>query len=285
MLNPYIMVGNDDGIMSLGIDALAHEARKLGEIRIVAPITQQTARAKSLTFHRPIRVNEAKTISGIPALAYNSTPAVSIIIHNHFYSTPDVVLSGINSGDNTSIHSILTSGTAAVAMEAGLLGIKSFAFSMDVPDKFFYSNDVPGNIEIAAKWSIIIAKAYLKASKQFWTSIMFINVNFPNQISDKSEVVVTELESSKYTNYLHSRQDPKGEEYFWLWGTKREDLDEKKDSYAVYEEKKISITPVIFDHNPSKFSKLSVADIFGEAKEINKEHIKWQSEDPVEQEE
>ena len=284
MLNPYIMIGNDDGIMSLGIDVLARAARKLGEIRVVAPFTQQTARAKSLTFHRPIRVNEAKTISGIPALAYNSTPAVSIIIHNHFYSTPDLVLSGINSGDNTSIHSILTSGTAAVAMEAGMLGIKSFAFSMDVPDKFFYSNDVPGNIEIAAQWAIKITEAYLKASEEFWKSVMFINVNFPNQISEKSEVVITELESSKYTNYLHSRQDPKGEEYFWLWGTKREDLDQKKDSYAVYEEKKISITPVIFDHNPSKFSKLSVADVFEEAKKIKNEFVHWTIEESEEEE-
>ena len=113
---------------------------------------------------------------------------------------------------------------------------------------------------------------------------MFINVNFPNQISEKSEVVITELESSKYTNYLHSRQDPKGEEYFWLWGTKREDLDQKKDSYAVYEEKKISITPVIFDHNPSKFSKLSVADVFEEAKKIKNEFVHWTIEESEEEE-
>ena len=79
-----IFIGNDDGVGSIGIDVLARYIQEIGDIKIVCPMYQQTARAKSLTFHKPIRIQDTTTQSGFPALAYNSTPAVGIIFHNHF---------------------------------------------------------------------------------------------------------------------------------------------------------------------------------------------------------
>jgi 5'-nucleotidase len=254
------MVGNDDGISNIGIDALASEAKRLGNVVIICPEKQQSGRAKSMTFHKPIRFFETETVSGHHAYAYNSTPADSIIIYKHLFGRPDVVLSGINSGDNTTIHSVLTSGTVAVAMEAGLLNVPSFAFSMDVPEEFFFKDSFPGELKLASKIAVNIAETFLRyADATYWENCLFINVNFPDHIDTNPEVVVVELETWKYENYLVEREDPKGEKYYWLWGTKREDYDRTKDSYNVFVNKKITITPVTFGKS---------VDLFEETNEI-----------------
>ncbi|MCY3414868.1 MAG: 5'/3'-nucleotidase SurE [Candidatus Heimdallarchaeota archaeon] len=249
-----VMISNDDGIRSMGIDALSREAQTLGETYILAPDRQQTARAKAMTFHKPIRVTETKTISGLEAQSYDSAPADAVILFSHFHDEPDVVLSGINSGDNTSIHSILTSGTAAVAMEAGMKGIPSFAYSLDVSDEFFYSNEIPGELERAAKLSIIIAKHFLQASEAFWEDTLFINVNYPKTLNAKTKVEFGELETYKYNNYVVDRLDPSGRTYFWMWGDKRETFNEEGDSYKLYKKQVVTITPVSFrqSHNRDK---------------------------------
>ena len=251
---PSIMIGNDDGINNIGIDALARKAKKWGKIRIVCPEKQQSARAKSLTFHKPIRYFDSQTISGIAAQAFNSTPADSIIIYKHIYGSPDLVLSGINSGDNSSVHSVLTSGTAAVCMEAGLQNIPAFAFSMDVPEEYFFKDEFPGELEVAAKLSIKIAKTlYEKLQKDYWDKILFFNINFPNELTQGTKIELVELETYKYKNYLVERVDPKGEKYYWLWGTKREDYDKSKDSYKIYYDKIITVTPVALQHTDYLF--------------------------------
>jgi 5'-nucleotidase len=241
-----ILIGNDDGINSSGLDMLAKYARRWGDVTVVAPEKQQSAQAKSMTFHKPLRVSETQTVSGIPAYACNASPADCMFIYHHFKGKPDAVLSGINGGDNTSIHSVLTSGTVAVALEAGLQNIPAFAFSMDVPEHVFFARDFSGDLEKAADLSIRIAQVFYRASPEFWSHVTFVNVNFPDHIHDKTRLKIAELETYKYTNYLIERVDPRGETYYWLWGNKRTDLHQEKDSYQVYVEKNITITPVSF---------------------------------------
>ncbi len=241
-----VLVGNDDGFQSTGIDALARAALGLGEVKIIAPEKQQTATSKGLTFQRPLRIHKEKSSSGLDVMAYNGLPADAIAIYQHLEDGhPDVVVSGINGGENTSIHSILTSGTCAVAMEAGLRNIPSFAFSMDVPEEFFFSKKLPFDLDRAANLATDIVKVYLGASRQFWDRTLFVNVNFPHDLDDSSKIEVVDLETHKYKNYLYEREDPKGEKYYWLWGTKREHLDRDKDSYKVIFENTITITPVM----------------------------------------
>lgn len=255
-----IMIGNDDGIASIGIDVLAQAAKLWGEVDIVAPATQQTGRAKSMTFKHPLRVNDTSTRSGITAKSYTGTPADGIIVHNYFFERPDVVLSGINAGENTTIHSILTSGTVAVAMEAGLQQIPSFAFSIDVPEKYFFQDEFPGELQAAASISIDIAKVFLEqASEEFWRKSLFVNVNYPDQIDKDTAIVVCEPDTHKYRNYLQEQTDPSGQKYYWLWGDKREDFDPNRDSYQVYTNKTITISPISFEESD---------DLFKEAKSI-----------------
>jgi 5'-nucleotidase len=249
-----ILVGNDDGIQSGGLDMLARSAQGWGDVTVVAPEKQQSARAKSMTFHKPLRVSKTHTASGIPGYACNASPADCLFIYQHFKGTPDVVLSGINGGDNTSIHSVLTSGTVAVAMEAGLQNIPALAFSMDVPEHLFFARDFAGDVERAADLCIRIAQAFYHASRDFWSYVTFVNVNFPDHIQATTRLTVTELETYKYTNYLVERTDPRGETYYWLWGNKRTDLHHQRDSYHVYTEKNITITPVSFTSGRNVFA-------------------------------
>jgi 5'-nucleotidase len=101
-------------------------------------------------------------------------------------------------------------------------------------------------LERAADLSLRIAQAFYYASRDFWSQVTFININFPDHIQDTTRLILAELETYKYANYLVERTDPRGETYYWLWGNKRTDLDQQKDSYHVYMEKNITVTPVSF---------------------------------------
>ncbi|MCE7734875.1 MAG: 5'/3'-nucleotidase SurE [Candidatus Heimdallarchaeota archaeon] len=251
-----ILVSNDDGINSVGIDVIAKYAKEWGDSTIICPQSQQTASGKGLTFHKPIRVVEAQTVSGIPAMTFNTVPADSVIIFQHLKGKPDVVLSGLNAGENTSIHSILTSGTCAVAMEAGMKNIPSFAFSIDTPEMYFHSNQIPGNIDLAGKLSIKIAKKFIElVDDQFWEEVIFVNINFPDDLNEETEIVLVEPETYKYNNSLYEREDPKGDKYYWLWGSRRSDFTPGADASVVHDEKKIAVTPISFKHQEALFTK------------------------------
>ncbi|MDH5401618.1 MAG: 5'/3'-nucleotidase SurE [Candidatus Heimdallarchaeota archaeon] len=263
-----IMIGNDDGINSIGIDALIQKVKDLGELTVIAPEKQQSARSKSLTFHKPIRINNVTSKSGYPCLAYNSSPADSIILYLHLFGRPDLVISGINAGDNSSIHSILTSGTVAVAIEAGLQNIPSFAISLDVPEEYFFSDEFPGEINKVAAISVKIINLFMKMPLEFWDQILFININFPNILHKGTKLEIVQPDTYKYKNYLVERVDPKGERYYWLWGDKRNDFDISKDCYALYETKSITISPIgylgllnINSELQEKINELDLSDI------------------------
>jgi 5'-nucleotidase len=188
-------------------------------------------------------------------MSFNTVPADSVIIFQHLKGNPDVVLSGLNAGENTSMHSILTSGTCAVAMEGGMKNIPSFAFSMDTPETYFYGNEIPGNINLAGQLSIKIAKKFVSMmSDQFWSDVLFVNVNYPDNLTEGTEIVLAEPETYKYNNSLHEREDPAGNTYFWLWGKKRTDFTPDTDTTLVHDEKKITITPISLKHHEYLFA-------------------------------
>ncbi len=241
-----ILVSNDDGIYSSGILNLAEAAKRLGNVCIVAPDKQQTGQGKSLTFNSPIRFNSLADLS-VEAYSHSGVPADSLVLYDHFKGKePEVVLSGINGGENTSIHSILTSGTCGIAMEGGLRNIPAFAFSLDVPEEYMFARSLPFDLVSVANIAVDIVEVFLQAPKDFWDRILFVNVNFPHVMTKNTKIEVTGLETFKYHNYLVERIDPKGQKYLWLWGKKREDWDKSKDSYKVIFDNTISITPVTF---------------------------------------
>src|SRR5438105_12034820 len=133
---PLVMVTNDDGVQSPGIIALAEALSDFARVVIVGPEGPQSAAGMSLTFHKPLRVNTV-TVGKWACHAISGSPADSIMvgINKILPSRPDLVVSGINLGDNVTIQDIFASGTIAAALEAAVMGLPSIAFSMEISDK------------------------------------------------------------------------------------------------------------------------------------------------------
>ena len=131
-----ILLTNDDGIYAPGLAALAREMRKLGEIVVVAPATEQSGVGHSITYLTPLIVKEVfhrDSSNGEQRLgwAVEGSPAdcVKIGVHQFCPRQPDLVVSGINSGLNAGIN-VLYSGTVAAAIEGAFFGITSVAVSL-----------------------------------------------------------------------------------------------------------------------------------------------------------
>src|SRR4051812_40377506 len=122
-----ILIANDDGIESPGIQALANAAAELGEVIVVAPHRERSTAGHSLTLHKPLRIHTV----GKNRYSTSGTPADCIYlgVREILKEKPDLVLSGLNCGANLGTD-IYYSGTVAAAREGALLKIPSYAFSM-----------------------------------------------------------------------------------------------------------------------------------------------------------
>ncbi|MHA2226564.1 MAG: 5'/3'-nucleotidase SurE [Candidatus Hodarchaeales archaeon] len=256
-----ILLSNDDGIYSSGIRALASTMIKhKWEVTVIAPHLQRSGEGKSITFEKPIRIQEVSLsyLEGKNGWSTTGTPA-DAIIHGIYQrancdkSPYDLIVSGINSGENTSVHSILTSGTCAVAFEAALLGFPAIAFSIDVPENCFF-NDYGGSpgLDIAAKSACDIISKVIEQGLP--PSVGFLNVNFPDTISEDTPIEICRMAMTKYHDYTIRHEDPRGVPYYWIWG-ETHDIPQNTDAYAVLKKKVTSVTPITlhFDSrdNPS----------------------------------
>lgn len=255
-LSPEILLSNDDGIYSKGIRALASVMyHQYGwNVTIIAPRLQRSGEGKSITFDTPIRIEKIALsyLDGMSGYRTTGTPA-DAVIHGVFERNNegkppfDLIVSGINAGENTSVHSILTSGTCAVTFEAALLGYPAIAFSLDVDEHLFFdeSADPPG-LDSAAKTACRIIAQVLENGLP--PSVAFLNVNFPRTISEDTPIEICQMALSKYHNYPIKREDPRGVPYYWIWG-KTVSIPENTDVYVVKKKGFTSITPItlLFD--------------------------------------
>ena len=109
MIDKLILITNDDGIKSEGLNSLRVEVNKFANVICFAPAEPSSAVSKALTFHKPIRFYPIKYEDGSIGYSTTGSPADNILVGFHVLKRkPDLVISGINYGDNSSIHSILT---------------------------------------------------------------------------------------------------------------------------------------------------------------------------------
>lgn len=124
-----ILITNDDGIDALGLRLLAEWAKKLGEVTVVAPKTEQSAKSHAIELVRPIEIKQVPYSDGITAYSVDSTPAdcvrFGVIGLKQRY---DLVLSGMNRGINVGADMVY-SGTLGATFEAARLGLKAIGFS------------------------------------------------------------------------------------------------------------------------------------------------------------
>jgi len=239
-----ILVTNDDGYNSEGIKVLHNSVKEVGEAIIVAPESPQSGASMSLTFHKPLRIK--KVLSG-GALAYavSGSPADAVMlgIHVVLKRRPDIVVSGINYGDNCTFQDVFASGTVAAAIEGAINKVPSIAFSMVVPETAIFS---PEMVDLSFERTGPIAKSITSwvLDKRLPKGVDLLNVNFPLQISSSTAIIITKLAKRKYADYALERKDPRGKPYFWIWGRRFSRFEKWTDAYAVHYAKQISITPI-----------------------------------------
>lgn len=233
-----ILISNDDGIDSPGIAALAKEMKKIGEVTVIAPRTEQSAVGHAITMKIPLRITEYYKNGDFFGYAIDGTPAdcLKIGIRNILKTRPDIVLSGINNGSNTAIN-IIYSGTVSAAREAAIMDLPAIAISQTSHDAkdFFYA------AQIAAELTSRVLKEGL-------TKGTLLNVNVPNLPKEEiAGILLTQQGKSKWDDVYEERIDPYGKKYYWLTGSLIEsDNDLITDQYAI-KKNYVSITPIHFD--------------------------------------
>ena len=129
-MKPKILLTNDDGITSTGLWAAYDALAPIADVTVVAPATQQSAVGRSISIFEPIRANQV-TMNGVTAYSVGGKPTDAVIIGLFALRlNPDLVVSGVNIGENLSFESIMTSGTVRAALEASNQGVPSLAFSL-----------------------------------------------------------------------------------------------------------------------------------------------------------
>lgn len=200
---PRILVTNDDGYTSEGIQVLADALEGLGEVWVVAPNSEQSAVSHALTLDRPLRIERLAekriTVDGTP------TDCVAIGISNLMSDrAPDLVVSGINFGYNMGAD-VHYSGTVSAAFEGVILGVPAMAVSLGVGEGLSF--------HVAAKFAREVAGWILDHGLPPDT---LLNVNVP--LGEPLGVRLTRLGVRRYTEGVIESTDPRGRQIFWIGG-------------------------------------------------------------------
>ena len=244
-----ILISNDDGINSEGLHVLADSLRDLGEIFIVAPDREQSAASHALSLHNPLRIDEISenifSVDGTPTDCINL--AVNGILKD---KRPDIVISGINKGENLG-DDITYSGTVSAAMEGTLLGIPSIAVSIASRKNF--------DFDTASYYALIIAKYVIDKSLPPGT---LLNVNVPNLPKSKIKgIKVTTQGKRVYGEPIVEKIDPRGRKYYWIGGDELRFLNIKDSDLVAVTQGFVSVTPIKLDLTDSDFLKTLMNDL------------------------
>jgi 5'-nucleotidase len=233
-----ILLTNDDGIYSKGIEALYLALIVEHDVTVVAPETEQSAVGHAITWLDPLRVDTVHRNGSFFGYSLNGTPAdcVKIAITELMQPPPQVVVSGVNLGANVGVN-VIYSGTVSAATEAAVLGFPSVAVSIES----FNPPDFSAVTEFIPRLLRAIEHEGLPDG-------VSLNVNVPNlPAKDIRGVRVTHQGKKKHLERYDRRLDPRGRAYYWLCNsTYTWDTDPDADSLAL-EEHYISVTPIQFD--------------------------------------
>jgi 5'-nucleotidase len=236
-----ILLTNDDGIYAPGLLALYRALKTLGDVRVVAPETVQSATGHGITLSTPILTSEVRIGEDFVGTAVNGRPAdcVKLAVSKLLPRQPDLVVSGMNSGANVGIN-VIYSGTVAAAIEGAFLGLPSIAVSL------YLRNEIP--IDYArscgfARQTIDQLLAAGLASGQCAT----INVPPLHPHENPAGIKVVRQCTRGWTDEYDQRQDPRGRAYFWNSSVFKLGETEADTDVAALRDGYITVTPLQFD--------------------------------------
>ncbi|MFV0530396.1 MAG: 5'/3'-nucleotidase SurE [Flavobacteriales bacterium] len=244
MNKPLILVTNDDGITAPGIRALISIMNEIGEVYVVAPDKPQSGMGHAVTVDSTLSCDEI-IIDGGPQKerSCSGTPVdcVKLAIDKIVPRRPDICVSGINHGSNSSIN-VIYSGTMSAAVEAGVEGIPAIGFSLA---DFSWGADFEPSKHFIKQITLNVLEKGLPKG-------VVLNVNIP-AIKNIKGIKVTRQAKAKWNEDYEKRKDPRGREYYWLAGKFiNEDTGNDTDVQAL-EEGYISVVPVQFDLTAYQF--------------------------------
>ena len=237
---PLILVTNDDGITAPGIRCLIRIANEIGEVVVVAPDSPQSGMGHAVTLNatlhcEPIHIDNGAqteyTCSGTPV------DCVKIAKHEILHRKPDLCISGINHGSNSSIN-VIYSGTMSAAVEAGIGGVPAIGFSL-----LDYSWEA--NFEDARDF---IKKIILNVLENGLPRGVVLNVNIPRLKTEQIKgIKICRQASVRWIEEFDRRTSPQGRVYYWMTGKFiNEDVGQDTDEWAL-ENGYISVVPIEFD--------------------------------------
>ena len=241
MRRPLILVTNDDGISAPGIRNLIRIMNDFGDVVVVAPNSPQSAKGHAITIENTIRCDKVNIEKG-PQIEYScsGTPVdcVKLAINQLLSRKPDLCVSGINHGSNSSIN-VIYSGTMSAAVEGALAGIPSIGFSL---------LDYAHNADFSELEQYIrkITKQVLEVGLD---DGVCLNINIPRKIEGEEikGLKVCRQANAKWEEEFEERIDPKGRAYYWLTGKfVNYDIGTDTDEWALANHY-VSVVPIQFD--------------------------------------
>ncbi|MGR6086625.1 MAG: 5'/3'-nucleotidase SurE [Arcticibacter sp.] len=236
---PVILVTNDDGITAPGIRSLVEAMSTLGEVVVVAPDSPQSGMGHAITIGKPLRLDKVEVHGEFLGWQCSGTPVdcVKLAVNKILHRKPDLCVSGINHGSNSSIN-VIYSGTMSAAMEGAIEGIPSIGFSHTK-----YSLDA--DFTACKHFARIISSNILHYGMPAET---LLNVNFPDlPLSKIKGIKICRQANAKWEEKFDERMDPHSRPYYWLTGKfKNYDKGNDTDEWAL-KNGFVSVVPVHFD--------------------------------------
>jgi 5'/3'-nucleotidase len=238
MGRPRILITNDDGIHSEGIEALEAAMLEIGEVYVVAPATEMSGASHSLTLARPLRIRQIDehhwTVDGTP------TDCVTLALNQILAAgeRPDICVSGINHGANLGDDATY-SGTVAGAMEATILGLPGIAFSLAATRNHDFTQ--------SAKVALEVTRKALAEGIPEWT---LLNVNVPKGVPKGIRIARQGFKEAKPV--ISEHLDPRGKLYYWIGEVREGFRAAGGTDFEAIDEGYVSITPMrtdLTDHN------------------------------------
>lgn len=255
-----ILIVNDDGITSPGIKAAVEAVKDLGTITVVAPATQQSGVGRSLSLLEPLRIFEV-SMDNARAFSLGGTPVDSVIValHDIMDVKPDLIVSGINIGENMSCE-ITTSGTVCAAMEGANQGVPAIAVSLHPAEEKRadkYDNPHLFDLKLAQDITSRVSKRLLENGMP--KGVDLFNINVPE--NGNSKIDITSLARNMYSARVSRTIDPRGRPFLCIDGVPVIDAKKGTDVHTVRVLNSVSVTPLSLDLTSRSLDNVKIKDI------------------------
>ena len=238
-MRPLILISNDDGYTAKGINFLIETLRPHADIFVMAPDGPRSGGSCAITSASPLRYRKIREEEGLTIYACTGTPAdcIKVALNECLTRHPDLVLGGINHGDNSAVNAHY-SGTMGVCYEGAMAGFPSIAYSLD-------NHSSEADFTPLRPYLVDIT---LKVLKEGLPDFSCLNVNFPN-LPEFKGVMVCRMGKSRWVKETHKCTHPTtNQPYLWLVGY-RENLEPAATDTDIWalENGYVAVTPVTLD--------------------------------------